>query len=349
MRIAIVNQFAPPDESPTSVLAGDLAEGLIARGHEVELISCDGGYRSRRSFRGSRLLHELRAHLGLFRKCLKTKKPDVLIALSSPACLSATVSFAARLKRCRFSHWAMDVYPDVAVALGEVSENGLVHKVTKNLMQKAYRRANPLVALTGDMEKALGGDAKICPPWPPKSLQWPDTAPSAPTTFIWLYSGNLGRAHLFRPLLLAQELLEKRGVSAQLVFQGGGHLVSEAKQFAKELGLKNCLFRDYAPREELIDSLMQASALVATQAPETDGLLWPSKLAVIRHIPRPLLWVGNSPPSVDANTFAPEDHVGIARWVKEQVNDPSEISYSPPLAPTSALDDWHRWLSNPTL
>lgn len=343
MRIAIVNQFAPPDEPPTSVLAGELATHLEADGHEVCLIACDSGYRQRKARRGRRLLRELRAHLSLFWQCLRLRRADVLIALSSPACLPATVCFAARLKRCRFVHWAMDVYPDVAVVLDEIRNHGIVHKLTKCAMRRAYRRANPLVALTVDMAKVLGGQPEICPPWAPASLQWPTSIPSSSTPFTWLYSGNLGRAHLYRPLLLAQQKLEQNEVPARLVFQGGGPSIAQATALAEELGLKNCEFRDYAARDQLLASLFAADVLVATQKPETGGLLWPSKLAVMKHVPRPLLWIGPDP-SVEASIFVPDDIDGIAAWIEQQVSSPAHIPYTPPSPPIESLERWSEWI-----
>ena len=344
MKVGIVNQFTPPDDAPTAVLAGELAAYLEGEGHEVHLISCGSGYRQRRSFKGSRIISELCAHLRLLWKCLRFRKADVLLALSSPACLPATVSLAARLKRCRFAHWAMDVYPEVAVALDEIPRGGLLHRMTAAMMRKAYRRADPLVALTPTMAKAIGEPAEICPPWPPGGLQWPVASDSRPATFTWLYSGNLGRAHLHRPLLMAQKKLEERGIPAELVFQGRGHLIAEAKKFANELSLRRCTFRDYVPKEDLLRSLFDANVLVATQNPATDGLLWPSKLAVIRHVPRPLLWVGDSDPSIDASAFAPDDIDGIAAWIENQVSQPSKFEYSPPEPPQQALQHWNQWL-----
>lgn len=344
MRIGIVNQFAPPDESPTSVLAGELAEHLRSVGHDVELIACDGGYRNRRSVGGSRLLRELRAHLSLFWKCLRFRKADVLIAMSSPAILPATVSFAARLKRCRFSHWAMDVYPNVAVALGEIRKSGMIHRITSRLMRGAYQRAKPLVALTEEMREIIGEDAQICPPWAPTGLEWPSASRSPSTPFTWLYSGNLGRAHLFRPLLLAQKKLEDRGIDAHLIFQGSGPSLPVAKLRASELGLQNCEFRDYAQRGELLKTLFDANVLVATQNPDTAGMLWPSKLAVMNHVPRPILWVGDDLPLERVQRFSEDQTDEIAAWIEQQMRDPQQLPYSPTASPTESLRRWQNWL-----
>lgn len=343
MRIAIINQFAPPDESPTSILAGDLAKHLEADGHDVQILACGSDYRIRKRNRGSRLFHELASHVSLFWKSLRFRRADVLLALSSPACLPVTVSLAARIKRCRFAHWAMDVYPDVAVALGEVRRDSVLHRLTQGTMARAYRRANPLVALNAEMAQALGGTDNICPPWPPSKLRWPPISPSPSKPFTWLYSGNLGRAHLYRPLLLTQKELERNGVPAHLVFQGGGPLIPQAKALADELGLENCEFRDYAPHEQLLESLFAADILVATQSEETRGLLWPSKLAVMNYVPRPVLWIGPDP-SIAASIFDTEDIEGMARWIEQLVGAQPSIPYSPPPPPRVALESWSSWL-----
>lgn len=353
MRILIVNRFMPPDEAPTSVLAEELAEHLRQSGHAVECVASSTNYRSGKRSGMHRIAGELLSHLTLFFKMLTVGRSDLLLCLSSPTCLAVTAALAATLRREKFAHWAMDVYPEIAVKLGEIREGGLVHRVTEKLMNWAYSRADVLVALDEDMQqlfKEKGHAAEVCRPWTPLTLQWPgnDCPRLEGQPLRWVYSGNLGRAHEWQTLLNAQLILEQECEDEfELIFQGGGANRKPAQEHAKAIALRNCKWVDYTPKDELLSSLFEADVLVATQNPATKGLLWPSKLAVMRHVPRPILWVGPSQSAVSSelshrpatatieiNTNAPRE---IADWLKslKATNsagraDSIPSNYSPP-------------------
>ena len=78
MRIVIVNRFMPPDEAPTSVLAGELAEHLRQSGHDVECIASSSDYRSGKAKCGSlhRIAGELISHLILLFKMMTARKAE---------------------------------------------------------------------------------------------------------------------------------------------------------------------------------------------------------------------------------------------------------------------------------
>ena len=141
--------------------------------------------------------------------------------------------------------------------------------------------------------------------------------------WTWIYSGNLGRAHEWETLLRAQQWIEQRGVDARLVFQGGGPSWPAAKARAGELGLRRCEWRGYAEEGELSATLLRSQALVVSQLPATQGLLWPSKLALVMSLPRAILFVGPVDGAIaaelrhfpHAGIFAPGDAVAVAEWI----------------------------------
>ena len=101
---------------------------------------------------------------------------------------------------------------------------------------------------------------------------------------------------------------------------------------AGELGLRRCEWKGYVAADDLLATLMDARLLVATQRPETRGLLWPSKLAVLEPLPRPLLFVGPGGCAIarglrtrgGAGIFAPGEAEAVAAWIEENFRgDPS--------------------------
>lgn len=336
MRILFLNQYFPPDPAPTGVLFGEIADALRARGHEVRFIDAGQEYRSGQGQSG-RLRRELLALLRMLWRGIWEPRPDVVVSGTSPPCLGFVAQCIALRHRARSIHWCMDLYPDIAVALGEISE-GVVSRIVSRIMGWSYRRASAVVALDTNMAARLRWhrvEPQIIRPWVTGDREnhadegaQPSRKSSAHLT--WLYSGNLGRAHEWQTLLEAQACLEAGGDGKfVLVFQGGGPSWAEARAYAKELGLKQIEWRPYAPEGEVRSSLLQADCLVVTQKTEVCGMLWPSKLALMLSLPRAILFVGPVDGGIarslrdlrHTGVFAPGDVEGIVNWFLENKYD----------------------------
>jgi hypothetical protein len=330
VRILFLNQYFPPDPAPTGVLFHELGEFLQSQGHTVEFVSSRQDYRSAKKNR-RRMLRELFALGSIFFQGIKARRPDVVISGTSPPCLLVVSRLIASLHRAKSAHWLMDMYPELALALGEVRP-GFVSRLIKSFMGWAYRRTGVVVALDDDMAarlKEYGVATEIIPPWVLKPLMASTSAPSPGgeppgPEWTWIYSGNLGRAHEWETLLEVQFLLEKRNLPCRLLFQGGGPSWPFAQARAEELGLRRCDWKPYVQEHELQSSLLRARVLVITQRPETRGLLWPSKLALAITLPRPILWIGPVDGAIarmlrdlpHAGIFAPGQPTQIADWLQ---------------------------------
>jgi glycosyltransferase involved in cell wall biosynthesis len=299
VRILFLNQYFPPDPAPTGILLREVADALAEAGHEVVFASAGQDYRGGQG-RGSRMRRELHGLWNIFRSALKAGRIDAVVSATSPPLLVFPAAVIAKIRGARHYHWLFDRYPELATALGEIRP-GIAERAFSGAAGWAYRAATGVVALDQDMVDRLkphGVQARIIPPWVFRSLlearaaQLPGDAPPGGQEPVWLYSGNLGRAHEWKTLLDAQQIIESTGSPWRLVFQGGGPAWPAAREYAERLGLKRCEWRPYVPEAELPASLLAADVLVVTQKPETCGLLWPSKLALATSLPRPILWVG---------------------------------------------------------
>ncbi|MCE9520400.1 MAG: hypothetical protein K8R87_12715 [Verrucomicrobia bacterium] len=364
----LVNQFAPPDRAPTARLLGELAVGLKELGWQVRFIACPEGYRTAPVVGWRRLWRDLKAHIKIFRQTLTGPKPDIVICLSDPPALVFTMACTARLRRAKLVYWPMDVYPEIAAALGALSDRGPLYRVIKSAVDWALARCASVVCLDQDMcEKLLGGvKDPIIAPWPPSELVIPEAISESPTHLIrWTYSGNLGRAHEYEALLRAQRLLEDEARPFELVFQGGGAARKNAEKLAAELALKNCRWLDYADDTELVVTLLQSHVCIATQRPEMLGLLWPSKLALLEMLPRPIIWVGPLDGAISRQlrkrcglngVFDPGDYRGLALWLAQnesQIRQSVSFMFSGVMfrkqvndARTHAISSWHQLLAS---
>jgi len=357
VNLLILNQYAPPAHAPTSRLVDELRAFLVHQGHPVQIVSQGAEYRGHHARTGSRLFRELKALAVITWGALVSKpRPDVILALSSPPCLLFAAALVARIRGIVLAHWAMDLYPDLAIALGELSPLG-PSKIFRMLMRWAYHRCAIIVALDEDMAARLknvyGVEAKIIPPWAAADLTSEVITPRRQSTgatlaaqnWTWLYSGNLGRAHEWRPILLAQRELEDRSLPIQLLFEGGGAMWLEAQRFAGELKLQNCRWCDYADEAQSLQTVLASSVLIATQRREARGLLWPSKLARIIPLGTPLIWIGPTDGAIanavrdrpDTVCFEPEQIPEIVAWITVLYKAPQT---SPDL--DSAVAIWKR-------
>ena len=381
MRILCLNQYGPPDPAPTARLLGDVAEFLRARGHAVTIVSQRAvDYRTQGERRpavvGGRLRREVASLVRLlwagWGARMEGQRPEVILALSSPPCLLVLAALLARSHGAMLAHWAMDLYPELARELG-VLRGPRVYGAIEGLMRWAYGRCAVVVTLDEDMrdhlEKTYGlSGVQVLSPWGPALGENPKSEIRNPKEdgsrgeepWTWLYSGNLGRAHEWETLLEAQRLLEGRGLPVHLVFQGSGTMRAAAAARARELGLGRCGWRGYAEADALAASLRGAGALVVTQRPAARGLLWPSKLATVERLGRPILWVGPTDGAIarrlravapGAGIFAPGAAGAVADWVEARfrreagegtgAGNGRSVAMIPPAA---RPEPWEGWL-----
>jgi len=255
----------------------------------------------------------------------------------------------------------MDLYPELAVSLREI-RSGLLPSLLQKAMGWAYRRARTVVVLDDDMAarlRAYGVWPEVIRPWVSaatvEAVSRATAEPESPWT--WLYSGNLGRAHEWETLLAAQAILEERGAGIRLVFQGGGPARPAAEAKGAELGLRECVWKGYLDGPEVPDALRRAQVLVVTQLPSAQGLLWPSKLALLLCLPRPILWVGPTEGAIardlrllpQAGVFAPSQAAPVADWLmalKSQAEPPTRTPIDPAAQRSGDLGKWRQFVEN---
>jgi colanic acid biosynthesis glycosyl transferase WcaI len=325
MRILILNQYVPPDPAPTARCAGQLAAEWEKEGHEIVFVDGDASYGGRAHRGFGRLFREMKSLAVMGWRAFRVPQADRIVSLSSPPMLGWVAGWIARLRGLPHYHWIMDLYPDIAVSLGVMDDTFAARRFTA-MMRRAYRRAAMIWVVDADMQSRLrekyGVESAVRIPEPVRITDaLPILAPAEEWT--WLYSGNLGRAHEWKTLLEVQRRLEEKGFPITLIFQGGGPSWKLAQEQAGKMGLARCQWLPYAPKEELVASLLRSRVLVATQNPATLGQLSPSKMNLLEKLPRPILWVGPVESATverlrsrgNAGWFKPGDTEGVERWL----------------------------------
>ena len=178
LRITLVNQFYPPDLSPTAHLSSSLAEYLAGQGHQVTVLTGGDGYVSTarsgprrpgqvrvihlwtptlgKSSIVKRLTDYLSFLVGSLVRLVTMRRQDVVVSLTTPPFVVIT-ALAHKLvrRRARVVLWSMDCYPDVIERLGSrtdgpdaaaasVPERG-IRPLVRRL--RSLRRGGPLSSI----------------------------------------------------------------------------------------------------------------------------------------------------------------------------------------------------------
>ena len=331
MKVCFVNRYCHPDHSATSQILSDLAASLVDSGLAVTMVSSRQRYddpeaqlAQHETWRGveirrirtsrfgrarllGRAIDYLTFYLALpFALWPLLKRGDVVVAKTDPPLVSLVVALVARLRGAILVNWLQDLFPEVALSLGEPSLPIGFPWTMKKLRNLSLRRAAMNVAIGSRMAEyfvAQGIPAtrvRVIPNWAHEdSIQPQPTAGSElrktlglAENFIVGYSGNLGRAHDPETLFDAASRL---AVDPRIVFVivGAGHGNTLLRSRVAEAGLDNVRFVDYQPIDKLSDSMAAADLHLVSLRPELEGQIVPSKFYGIAAAGRAIGFVGD--------------------------------------------------------
>jgi hypothetical protein len=236
---------------------------------------------------------------------LRTRRADVVVALTSPPLISVIAACYAALRRCRFVYWVMDLNPDEAIAAGWLQQRSLAARVLGALSVFSLRRADAIVVLDRFMEQRVrekgipAAKLFVIPPWSHDDVVRFDAAGrenfrrahGLAGKFVVMYSGNHSPCHPLNALLAAAEELRDDGMLT-FCFVGGGSEFTKVRRFAAEKGLSNILCLPYQPRSGLAASLSAADLHVVVMGEPFVGTIHPCKIYNILRVAPAVLYVG---------------------------------------------------------
>jgi glycosyltransferase involved in cell wall biosynthesis len=318
-RLLVLNQYYWPGVEATANLLTQLAEALadeyevtvITGAVKEELPACQvrNGVtilrtqstvydRSQLSRRG---LNYLTYVAGIFRHAFSEPRPDVVLCMTDPPFVGAIALVVARRFRRPLVVISQDVFPEIAVELGRLTNPALVG-VLRWLVGVYLRRANRIVAIGETMRARLiakGAPAErvsVIPNWVDTSAITPQQKDNSwsrskrfADRFVVMHSGNVGHAQDLDSLVRAMTYLrDMSDLRAVIIGRGARH--AELMQLAERLEVNDSVvFMNYQPREQLAYSLSAADLHVVGLAEGLAGYAVPSRLYGILSAGRPVL------------------------------------------------------------
>lgn len=339
LNLAIINQFYPPDLSPTAHLVASLAEHRAEKGDAVTVIASQASYvhaskvepRRRRTDnprvlrvwspalgKGTlvkRLLDYLAFYVLAAYRILALNRQDVIVSLTTPPCIAWAAGLHTLIhRRSRLILWSMDCYPEVAERSGAMKPHGLAAGVVRLINRRIFRRIDHLVCLDQAMTDLLVGEygrvnprlpTTIIPNWENTSLF--DSPPDVP----WPGAEDPALRDKFVVLYLGNagqghqfdtvlDAAERlKDEPIAFVFVGGGAHWATFRRAQKERGLSNLILHDYVPKEQTPAVMTRANAALITLRDDMLGAVSPSKLHSNLAMRLPVLYVGPAGGNVD--------------------------------------------------
>lgn len=252
-KILVLCEYFRPDDVAAAKFYTDFCEGLVDKGWEVEVWptnrSChyykehytlqkedQKGVLIRRIWRPAWSQHSF---WGRVLNSIWTQKlwwwrlafspsvrPDVILTGTAPL-FGVLLSPFLRLLRpkARIVHWCFDLYPEIAIGDGLIDEKGIIAKMIRFFLKRAYRSSD----LIADLGPCMGGLLNRYSTKPSVTLNlWSTLEPSDPlacenserreifgeSPLGLFYSGSFGRGHDFYLTLKLARLMRGSAIFA---------------------------------------------------------------------------------------------------------------------------------------
>jgi glycosyltransferase involved in cell wall biosynthesis len=304
MRILYLSQYFPPEVGATQTRAHEMAAGLIRAGHQVTMLTevpnhpqgiIRPGYRGRlwvreqldgidviRVWVKTAPVKTLRTRLAFYLSymfnamlaglLLARGRYDVLYATSPPLFVGGTALALSVLRRIPMAFEVRDLWPESAVALGEVNNPRFIRWATW-LEEACYRRARCIVVVTEGIRARLvergfparklalipnGANTDLFRPRPDDG-QALRRELGVGDRFLLIYAGIHGIAQGLEVVLHAARQLAD-DVHFHFLFVGDGPCKTDLLALRRELALSNVTMLDSQPREAIPAYLSAADA-----------------------------------------------------------------------------------------
>ena len=365
MNLLVICPHFAPDVAPTGEVITSITGELIARGHQLHVVTSLPWYRHHRIEEGwtGKVVRQQVTDWGRITRvhpfptdkrniparalgfggftaltgivaAASQPRPDAVLAMSPPLTLGLAGWATARLRGAPFVFNIQDVFPDVAVELGVITNRSIIGMASA-LERFTYLRSDAVTVLSEDLRDNVAAklrgnrpdrvrvipnfvDTQHIQPAPKENGYRAEFGLSGKT--VVMYAGNVGFSQSLDLVLDAAAALSD---DPDLVFVINGGGAARADLERKAAGARNLRFVDMQPKDRLPEVLAAADVHVVPLRRGLARSSVPSKMYSILAAGRPIV------ASVDAGTEVAE--------VVERANAGVAVPPDDPEAFTKAL------------
>lgn len=365
MRITYIHQYFKTPQAAGGTRSYELARRLVARGHEVNMVTSDTSPEDRTSnwyqteeagIKVHWLPNEYSNHMSYSRRiraflrfaaraCTKAASlpADVIFATSTPLTIAIPAIYAARRRRVPMVFEVRDLWPEAPIAVGAL-QNPLLIRCARWLERWAYKNATYVVALAPRFREGVvacgyprsrvkvifnGADVAVFDVQQQQSCLPPELV-GLPTI---CYTGTIGLVNEVHRIV---DIAERTRHHSDLVFvvAGDGREAASLTAYAQERGVLglNFVMLGQLPKAAIPELLARATAAIGTAS--ADPRLHPdamNKIADYLAAGKPIFcafegWLSSLVCDQGAGVYLPRDPDLAAQILLEHINNQEWLS-----------------------
>jgi colanic acid biosynthesis glycosyl transferase WcaI len=297
VNVAVVTHFYPPEPCAAATRVASLVDALANADHSVTVITNFPSFpagrfagngrlpfiRTQRTGRvrvvrlpslltrgipGARLLHWVSSAMcaTLYVMAARTRFDRVIVSMP-PITLAPVALAAAWRHRAGLVVDVRDVFPDIAIAMGEWRSEGVLARIVEWIACLLYRRADLIVAVTPTAlaqiaRRGVNSSRLMLARNAAEHAAPVQGTPSARDGFTAIYAGNLGLATDIDLLLDTAALLAGDDVTIEIV--GDGAQKSHLDERVRNESLRNVFLKGSMPRADAMRAVAGADVSIVT-------------------------------------------------------------------------------------
>lgn len=354
-KLWIISELFPPDETSTAFILGEIAN-VMARKYEVKVICGPEIYDKRKktdpnnkfvldpqitvthvkgvdldknTFFGKAMRFAIISRQLYTTAKKNIKDGDKVLMVTNPAPVVALISRLRRNRNFELNILVHDVFPENTAPAG-VKLPKLAYNALKNVFDKAYGKADQLIALGRDMKHVLEQkvarfehqpQVTIIENWADLDIVSPIDLPLHPDKFVLEYAGNIGRVQGLQKLI--ENLKEISNTNLEFHLWGTGAEESCLIDYTQSHKMKNVIFHGAYLRSKQSEVINSCDMALVTLTEGMFGLGVPSKTYNIMAAGKAVLFIGDPESEIgllvkEKNigvVFKPEDKEGIVKFL----------------------------------
>lgn len=227
---------------------------------------------------------------------------DTILVYTTPPILPIVAALGAAWFRKRLVVVCFDLYPQLAVRFAGLSPDSKLYAIWQSLNRFVYKRADALVALSGDMQKTLyeSGAAEervqVIPTWYEPAKRDVSYMPCATLRklrrfdgFVVSYCGNMGICQDMDTLLAVAQQMQ--GEPIRFIFAGHGCKQEALREQVERLRLAQVCVLDFLTGPDYDELLDCSDCLVISILDGVERCSAPSKTASYLSAGKPILGI----------------------------------------------------------
>lgn len=267
MRILVISQFYKPDITAAAFRISDFVDFLRAEGHDVLVVTTHPFKSVVEEYDFSNEMGTVRVRISAVKKkgfigylkhyfsfmfksmwaAWKNRKwnYDIIFVSSPPLFVGYAGVWLKRILRKPLFIEIRDIWPDTAVAAGQLGDKGMSYRISRHIEKVIYKKATEIAAVSVPMSKYIkeirGSDVEVCYNGVPENKinefrEIEENKPSGQYTLGYL--GNIGLCQGIEDLVEAAKVIKEKEIH-NIIIQviGEGAQKESLTEKAKDLEL----------------------------------------------------------------------------------------------------------------